>query len=377
MLNNWANCKNILCIRADNMGDLLMSSSAIRALKETFESKITILTSSMATGIAKLIPEIDDIITYDLPWVKMEESIQSSQFFELINELKSRNFDAVVVFTVYSQNPLPAVMLAYLAEIPLRLAYCRENPYKLLTHWLPDEEPYSVIKHQVQRDCDLVKTIGAQVSDERMRIVVPNDAWLSASEKLINAGINLDEPWLIVHAGVSELKRQYPAELWIEAAKMILAETRHQILFTGGASEKQLTDKLQSSVGAGSFSIAGTLTLDEFITLIDKSPLVVSVNTGTIHLAAALNTPIVVLYALSNPQHFPWKASGKVLTFDVPEELKSKNEVIRFVDERYFKLPNPMIEPYEIIKAITEILSGNLSVIPELPPEVIIPVGQD
>lgn len=70
MRKDWSDCKNILCIRPDNMGDLLMSSPAIRALKETFESKITVLTSSMAKGISRLIKEIDEVIVYDFPGLR-------------------------------------------------------------------------------------------------------------------------------------------------------------------------------------------------------------------------------------------------------------------------------------------------------------------
>ena len=59
------------------------------------------------------------------------------------------------------------------------------------------------------------------------------------------------------------------------------------------------------------------------------------------------------------------------------EELKSKNEVIKFVNESFFNLPNTMVQPFDILIAITEILSGSLSVIPELPAQIIIPVGQN
>src|SRR5690606_21368699 len=66
----WSHCNNLLIIRPDNMGDLLMSSPAIRALKETFSCRITLLTSTAAAGAAALLPEIDDLLVYNLPWVK-------------------------------------------------------------------------------------------------------------------------------------------------------------------------------------------------------------------------------------------------------------------------------------------------------------------
>jgi lipopolysaccharide heptosyltransferase II len=367
MFERWANCKNILVVRADNMGDLVMSSPAIRALKESFQANITVLTSSMASGIARHLTAIDDVIIYDLPWVKAETTITSESFFDIIAQIKARQFDAAVIFSVYSQNPLPAAMLTYLAGIPLRLAYCRENPYKLLSDWIPDTEPYTEIKHQVKRDLDLVARVGAVTTDDSLTLSVPGHYWDSATAKLQSAGVNLHEPWIILHPGVSELKRQYPAEHWIAIAKATINDLGYQVLFTGGPAEKALTDLLQAATGQHSFSVAGLLNLQEFIQLIKHSPAVVSVNTGTVHLAAAVDTPIVVLYALTNPQHFPWKSKGRVLLFDVPEELRSRNEVIKYVNENYFAGPIEGVQPTEVIESLTELLSGHQELIPELP----------
>ncbi|KAA8484387.1 lipopolysaccharide heptosyltransferase II [Arcticibacter tournemirensis] len=362
---DWRNCKDILCIRPDNMGDLLMSVPAIRALKESSGAKITVLTSSMAAGIARMIPEVDEVIVFDLPWVKAKAPLAPDSLNKVIKEIQERDFDAAVVFTVYSQNPLPTVMLAYLAGIPRRLGYCRENPYELLTDWVPDKEPYSQIKHQVRRDLDLVAGVGALTSNEKLFIEVDESRWTTLSAKLQTLHIATERPWIILHPGVSEQKREYPLELWIEAG--IALANDYQLLITGGPSEKCLTDKLKNGIGERAFSLAGELELLEFILLVKKAPLVISVNTGTIHLAAATQTPVVVLYALTNPQHFPWKTTGKVLTFDVPEEMRSRNEIINFVNEKYFSVPAPMVKPQEIVDAVRTILSGDGELIPELP----------
>jgi len=206
MTKSWQHCKNILVIRADNMGDLIMSAPAIRALKDTFSAKITVLTSYMAAGIVPFIPEIDEVMVFDLPWVKAKETIGSEEIFSLVQLLKQRGFDAAVIFTVFSQNSLPAAMVAYMACIPLRLAYCRENPYGLLTDWVPDKEPYTFIQHQVERDLALVKSIGASASDTRLQLLVGDEIIAGLQNKLNVAGIDTTKPWLIFHAGVSEKK---------------------------------------------------------------------------------------------------------------------------------------------------------------------------
>lgn len=351
----WQNCKNILVVRLDNMGDLLMSTPAIRALKESFGSRITVLTSSMAAGIAHNIPEIDKLITFDVPWVKTQNASFSHEFLVLAEVLKLRKFDAAVIFTVFSQNPMPAVMLVYLADIPKRLAYCRENPYDLLTDWVPDQEPYTLIKHQVERDLDLVKSIGATTANNLLSLEIP-DAWESAQKILAKNSIDLQKPWLILHPGVSELKRQYPTEKWIETGKKLIADFGFQLLITGSASEKKLTDEIAQGIGTKAFSIAGLLTLDEFICLIKEAPLLLSVNTGSVHIAAATQTPVVVLYAQTNPQHTPWKTPSKVLYFEVPEALRSQNEVLKFVQQHQQKAPE-VIEVEAIMESISALLS--------------------
>ena len=370
MIKKWSDCKNVLCIRADNMGDLLMSSPAIRALKESFSCKITVLTSSMATGISKFLPHIDETITYDLPWVKTNAAVGTDDFFKIVEVLKQRQFDAAIIFTVYSQNPLPAAMLAYLANIPKRLAYCRENPYELLTDWVPDNEPYDIVRHQVRRDLDLVSTIGANTNNEKLSLQLPEDVWPAIIKKLQHAGIDIKKPWVILHAGVSEKKREYPEALWIRTGKKFTANLKQQVLLTGSDSEKMITDKLEKEIGKGAFSLGGIFSLEEFIVLIHHAPLVISVNTGTIHIAAATSTPVIVLYALTNPQHLPWKVPGKVFLFDIPEKLRSRNQVLKYVHEHLIYPAVPMVSPDDILNAARELLEGKAAVhfIPEMIP---------
>jgi lipopolysaccharide heptosyltransferase II len=358
-MKEWAGCKNILCIRPDNMGDLIMSAPAMRALKEGLGCAITLLTSSMAAGIVPFLPEIDELIQWNAPWVKSNQISNADSFYSLIDELRNRQFDAAVIFTVYSQNPLPSAMIAYLAGIPKRLAYCRENPYDLLTHWVPDKEPYRFVQHQVQRDLQLVETIGVSTQNKKLHLQLQKNRWPEVSEKLSSIGLDLQKPWLIAHAGVSERKREYPQELWIDTGKKLVHELGYQVILTGSGAENQKLQRLQSGIGKQAFNAAGLLSLEEFITLVKRSPLVLSVNTSSIHIAAALGTPVVVLYALSNPQHAPWMATGRVLIYDIPEVFRSRNEVIQYVHENLLPQRVPMVMPDDIVQAVKEVLFGN------------------
>src|SRR5690606_18767119 len=95
--------------------------------------------------------------------------------------------------------------------------------------------------------------------------------------------------------------------------------------------------RIQKAVGSQSINCAGIFSLEEFAGVLKEAAVVVSVNTGTIHLSSAVATPTVVLYAQSNPQHTPWGVDNMVLDYSIAEELKSKNEVIRYVDRLLYK----------------------------------------
>jgi ADP-heptose:LPS heptosyltransferase len=337
------------------MGDLIMTTPALKALKETFLCHITVLTSTMAQSIASYIPVIDEVIIRDLPWIKANATTAGNELLDLVNKLRSYQFDAAIIFTVFSQSALPAAMMTMMAGIPLRLAYSRENPYDLLTHWLPDKEPYSFVQHQVKRDLALVAVTGAMTNDDRLLLTVREEDRESTRHKLQEAGIDTEKKYLIFHPGVSEEKRKYPIERWITLGKLA-GKTGLPILLTGTAKEGELTRAIAAGIGDNALDMAGRFSTGEFITLTDGAASVVSVNTATIHIAAACQTPVIVLYALTNPQHTPWKVTGQVFPFNVPGNLQSKNEVISYVrDHRMVQQPE-LPHPADVAQALETLL---------------------
>lgn len=352
-MDSWKDCRNILCFRTDNMGDLIMTVPAIRALKESFGARITVLTSPMAAEAAGLIAEIDEVIVYNAPWNR--DYTTAEEATALIGLLRSRAFDAAVIFTVYSQNPLPAALVAFLAGIPRRLAWCRENPYNLLTDWLPDGEPYFHICHQVARDLQLVSSVGAATEDDHLALSFAPGRWDLARQKITAAGLDPEKPWMVVHPGVSEKKREYPFTAWVEALEKILERSPRQFVLTGTAGERELVEDIASAIGTPAIAVAGDLSLEEFVALIAHAPLVLSVNTATVHIAAATRTPVIVLYALTNPQHTPWRVPFRALPFHPPADLQSRNQVVQYVYQTVLKNVPDAASPANIVRAMAEL----------------------
>ncbi len=319
---NWQGAKNILCVRLDSLGDVLMTSPAIRALKETQPDRIiALLTSSAGAGVAPLLDEIDQTIVYNAPWMKASApALHSEPELQVIERLKRPNFDAAIVFTTFSQNPLPAAHLAFLADIPLRLAYCRENPYQLLTHWVPESDVDGgfAMRHEVRRQLDIVSMTGSVTADESIRLHVGEAAMERAHRLLADAGIDIARPWLIVHPGASAPSRRYPAESFATAAQQLADQYDFQIVFTGTGREAGLIEIIRERMRAPSFSLAGKLSVEALAAVISLAPLLISNNTGPVHIAAGVQTPVVTLYALTNPQHTPWMLPHRTLYHEVP-----------------------------------------------------------
>lgn len=318
-LEDWKKLNRILCVRLDSMGDVLMTEPVIRAMKESNpRAHLTLLTSPSGAEAARLLPCVDEVIVYDAPWMKASPKREESSIDQaFISSLRSRGFDAAVIFTVYSQNPLPAALFCYLAEIPRRLAHCRENPYHLLTDWVKEVEPERTVRHEVRRQLELVASVGCYVSDERMRLQVSNAATARVSHLLAAWGIKEGDPFLVVHPGASAVSRRYPPESFAMAIRGLHHKMRWPVLVTGTEDELALTDEIIELAQVPCYSVVGELTLEELGALLQRSSLLLSNNTGTVHVAAAVRSPVVDLYALTNPQHTPWAVPSKVLFRDV------------------------------------------------------------
>lgn len=318
---SWANAERILCVRLDTLGDVLMTTPAIRALKHASPGRrITLLTSASGAAAGRLIPEIDDVLVHDAPWMKAASShvtARPDRDLDMVEHLRRESFDAAVIFTVYSQSPLPAAMLCYLAGIPRRLAHCRENPYQLLTQWVGEIEPDTCLRHEVRRQLDLVATVGARTEDERLSLAIPEEV-NSSIDDLLAGIIEEGRPWVVIHAGATAASRRYPPERFAIVGRRLVQDLGYEVVFTGTEPERPLIEQIQADMGEPSHSLVGMLDLPAFAAVLTRASLLISNNTGAVHVAAAVGTPVVDLYALTNPQHTPWQVRHRVLFQDVP-----------------------------------------------------------
>jgi lipopolysaccharide heptosyltransferase II len=277
--------------------------------------------------------------------------------------LREHAFHGAVIFTTFSQSALPSAVLCHLADIPLRLAHARENVYQLLTTRVAEREPEHGIRHEVERQLDLVAAVGCHTTERRLSLRVPPDDRARVRTLLSSLGIEGGRPWLVLHPGASAPSRRYPPELFAEAIARVVARTDATVVVTGDGSEAELAERVCAGIPEQSHVLAGVLTLGELSALIADAPVLLTNNTGPAHIAAAVGTPVVDLYALTNPQHTPWMVRSRVLSHDVP----CRNCFRSVCPELHHQCLRG-VRPERVADAVCELLAGARSPQQPMPP---------
>lgn len=348
----------LLAIRLDSAGDVLMCGPALRALHE-HGHQLTLLTSPAGALAGARIEGIADVLSWQAPWMKASAPADAGSVPTMAKQLRDCGFDGAVIFTSYSQSALPAALLCQMAGIPLRLAHCRENPYQLLTHWVRETEPSLQLRHEVQRQVDLVSELGCRPASMRLSVRIDDADRAAARAALQAAGINPAGDWILLHPGASAPARRYPAERWHAAACLLEGQLQRPLLFAGGNDDIERVDAIVNTITQGQPeqtlqrwpSVAGRLDFGALAALIAMARVLVACNSAPAHLAAAVGTPVVDLYALTNPQHTPWQVLHRLLYRSVPCH-DCGHSICPLGHQRCLSA----VEPREILQAVQELL---------------------
>src|SRR5438067_10152582 len=235
--------KRILAIRLDNLGDVLVTTPALHAIKTSLPgATLTLLASPVGAQVAHLNPDLDDVIVYEAPWMdpwhKLPQNSQREQ--QMIALIRERQFDGAIIFTSFRQSSLPAAYLCYLADIPLRLAASIDGPGSLLTtrHKHPER-----MMHEVERGLDLVGAIGFTTEELDLVLAVPDEARAHIVDLLADHGIDHYAPLIVVHPGCSMPARTYPWEMYAQVVNLLVEQLGAKVILTGAEDERELVER--------------------------------------------------------------------------------------------------------------------------------------
>ncbi len=293
---HWLAARKILVLRLDNIGDVLMTSPALRAIKTTLpQAQLTLMASPGGVQAGELLPWIDDVLVWRTLWQDLGKlPFDPEREWNLIKTVRDRQFDAAIIFTSFSQTPHPAGFMCYLAGIPLRLGESKEWGGAVLTTAVkaaPDE------MHQVERNLRLIESVGFSISDRSLGLQIPDAATKTIAAKLQPHEITLNDPYIVLNPWTSCQSRNYTTERFAIAARQLAERTDSRIVVTGMALDRQQSVPLLEALGEYGIDLIGRTSLAELAALIAQAQLMISNNTSTMHLADATRTPSVILFA--------------------------------------------------------------------------------
>ncbi|MBX5470274.1 MAG: glycosyltransferase family 9 protein [Thermoleophilaceae bacterium] len=302
---------HVLVCRLDSGGDVLLAGPAVRAVAAR-AARVTLLCGPRGRAAARLLPGVDEIVVHRAPWIDPEPSpVARDRELALVEELAARGIDEALILTSFHQSPLPLALLLRFAGVATIAAISDDYPGSLLD--VRHRVDGGV--HEVERSLSLAATLGHELppgDDGGLRVR------RAAGARRVRERLGA-EPYVAVHPGASA-----PARAW-EPARCrelvdALVERGRRVVVTGGPGEAALTAAVAGGPRALVIDLGARTTLAELAEVLAGAAALVAGNTGPAHLAAAVGTPVVSIYAPTVPaaRWRPWRVPHELLLREVP-----------------------------------------------------------
>jgi ADP-heptose:LPS heptosyltransferase len=280
--------RRVLAVRADNMGDVVTCEPAFRALRTAAPSaRLDLLASPVGAAVAPMLEPVDEVLTVSPSWQQLDPDAGSARAERaLLDRLAAGRYDAMLVFTSFSQSPWPVAQLGLLAGIGTRVVHSREFGGAAATHWVT---PPPETTHQVDRALHLLAAIGVPERGRFPRLHVPLDV-----ERRVDPGV--DGPFAVLAPGASCAARRYPADRFGAVAARI-ADAGLPVVVSGSAGEAGVVADVVAAARRPDVRVAPPTSLPGFAALLRRAAVAVTNNSGGMHLADAVGTPVAVAFA--------------------------------------------------------------------------------
>lgn len=350
---------SVLVVRPDNNGDVLLAGPAVRAVAAGAE-RVVLWVGPRGCLTASALPGVDEVVTRELPWIDPEPAQVDRRWLDdAVAEAAALTVDEAFVLTSFHQSPLPTALVLRAAGVPYVAATSEYYPGSLLDlrHRIGDDV------HEVERSLDLVATAGYPLPDG-------DDGRLQVRDPDIDNPVAPGDPYVVVHPGAS-----VPARAWSPernaAAVEALTDAGWRVAVTGGPDETALTARVAGD-HPRVVDLGGRLSWEAMTAVLRDAAAVVVGNTGPAHLAAAVATPVVSVYAPTVPAQRwrPWR---------VPHVLLGRQD-IACAGCRASRCPvagHPCIdtvEPSAVVAAVAELTEA--SVTTAAVSRVVTPIGE-
>ncbi|HBQ20806.1 MAG TPA: hypothetical protein DD708_02595 [Deltaproteobacteria bacterium] len=281
--------KKILLIRTDRIGDVVLTTPSIKIVRDHFpQSHIAFMTGPQTRDIVDGNPYLNEIIVYDKK--RAHKNIIQNILFSL--KLKRKKFDTAIIF-----NPSNRIhWITYLANIPMRIGYSRKLKF-LLTHFLPDKK-HEGLKSEALYNEDLLTFLGiSSALSRKLYFPIKKESQTKIQDLLKKHNLH-ESHFVVMTVSASDRSRIWPSQNFAHLIQLLYEKLNLKTVLIGHLKKSQEVCAL-SKIAAPNFS--ETLSLAELGILFQKALLHISSDTGPMHIASAVGTPVITIFGRTLP----------------------------------------------------------------------------
>lgn len=281
--------KRVLIRSVNWIGDAVMTLPAIGVIREFFpQAEISVLANPLVSQVFKHHDWVDKVITFD------RNGLHKGFFgrIRLAAEIRQHAFDLVIIMP----NSLDGAIVPWLAGIPVRLGKKSDGRSLLLTHGFPVSlQPEAV--HQSQNYLAMLRYFGITGSEKEQRLQTTVEEDRKIASRLAEAGISDTDFVVGINPGATygAAKRWYP-DRFAAVASRLSADIGARVVITGGPGETAIAADIEQDLAGNSLNLAGKTSVRELMALLKRCNLLITNDSGPMHLAAAFGVPLVAIF---------------------------------------------------------------------------------
>lgn len=294
--------REILVLRLDRIGDVLMSLPALVALRDALpDARIRLAVGEWSREIAKDAP-VDEVLVWSAPWVGRPDEGASS-LPQLVGAARSRRATRPDL-AIDLQGDLRATWLMAATGARSRVGYANTGSASLLTAIVDLDEDVSFVEQNYRA---IETALGRSAPRQPFRWLA-DDRRAQGRARLVRllgeAGLERRGPVVGIHPGAGRSIKEWPVERFVELSQRLINEQRATLLLTGSASEAARTRAIQSQIRGAAIDLAGRLDLGAFAEVMSACDAFVSGDTSAMHFACAIGVPSVAIFGPSDPGRY-------------------------------------------------------------------------
>jgi heptosyltransferase II len=287
---NQQNIQRIVVRGTNWVGDAVMGVPALRELRKVFpKAEITLVVRPWAEGLFAEASFVDHLLLYERQGI--------GSVLNQVKQWKRRNFDLAVLF----QNAFEAALIPFLARVPLRIGYAIDGRRLLLTHplMLPGwRDTRHEVFYYLNIVSEIAKLAGAGIGSEPdSSIEISDSRRKDARQELPREGLTV----ALCPGSINSRAKRWPADRYAELADRLIEEDGAQVLLIGSKDERDVSAAVTQRMKHDAIDMTGKTSLDRAVALLSVVDLVVTNDTGSAHIAAALGRPTIVIFGPTNP----------------------------------------------------------------------------